>query len=106
MLLGGNPRFEPCMSIGVIVGLDPKGDGFLSVRTGPGGRPYAEKDRLYNGDRVYVCGYQTMPWYPVIYDRTGRRKCPLPPPSARPAVYRGTCPSGWIHSRYVRIIAG
>lgn len=42
-----------CYSLHEVRGLDPKGDGFLAVRVGPGSN-YRMIDRLYNGDRVYV----------------------------------------------------
>jgi hypothetical protein len=39
ILIGGNDKLDACGSTGEVVGLDPKGDGFLSVQSGPGGRP-------------------------------------------------------------------
>src|SRR5438132_1015418 len=66
VILGGSPNLDACGGVGQIVGLDPYGDGFLSVRSGPGGRPYSEIDRLYNGNRVHVCGNRG-PWYQIVY---------------------------------------
>jgi hypothetical protein len=106
VLVGGNARFDACMTVAEITGLDPNGDGFLSVRSGPGGRPYSEIDRVYNRDQVWICDRGHSPWYAVVYDRTGRLNCGVG--SVRPVrgPYRGPCRSGWIHSRYVRDIAG
>ncbi|MEM9222714.1 MAG: hypothetical protein AAGB11_09965, partial [Pseudomonadota bacterium] len=51
-------------------GLNPNGDGFLAVRTGPstGYRKIAE---LYNGDWVNTCDSEGA-WYGVVY---GREEC-------------------------------
>lgn len=46
--------------------LDPNGDGFLSVRSGHGGKPSHEMDRVYNGQRVAICGEQGK-WLAVVY---------------------------------------
>jgi hypothetical protein len=94
-------------SLGQIVGLDPKGDGFLSVRSGPGGRPYREIDRLYNGQEVNMCGQQG-PWIAVVYQgsRPAPRHCNVHVPSPVRWAYTGPCRYGWIHQRYVRVIAG
>src|SRR4051812_2488679 len=67
IMLGGNEKFDACSSEGQIVGLKPGGDGFLSVRSGPGARPYREIDRLYNGNRVAICD-DDGPWYAVVYE--------------------------------------
>lgn len=106
VMIGGNVRYDACMSQGEIVGLDSAGDGFLSVRSGPGGRAYVETDRLYNRDKVWICGYGHMPWYPVVYSRSGRSDCLAHINNALQTVYRGPCRAGWIHSRYVSVIAG
>ncbi len=39
-----------------VSGLDPNGDNYLSFRTGPGGRPYAEIDRLGPNTPAIVIG--------------------------------------------------
>jgi len=47
--------------IGTVYGLDPNGDGFLSIRK----KPRAEEiGRLYNGDRVEILG-QNGKWYKI-----------------------------------------
>jgi hypothetical protein len=52
IMIGGEEDLDACSSTGEVTGLDPSGDGFLSVRSGPGGRPYREIDRLFNGNRA------------------------------------------------------
>ena len=92
---------------GEIVGLDPKGDGFLSVRSGPGGRPYREIDRLFNGNQIYICG-QSGAWYSVVYtaDRSIGRECGVSTSWSTQQPYTRPCRYGWVHSRYVKGVAG
>ena len=74
-----------------VMGLNPYGDNFLAVRSGPGTSYYA-KDTLHNGERVFVCAYSGA-WRRIFYghgcylDATGR-------PS-------GYCRSGWAYGRYL-----
>lgn len=105
VVLGGNNKFDACNSVGQIVGLDPNGDGFLSVRSGPGGRPYREIDRLYNGQQVSVCGEQGS-WFSVVYPRRLSQDCNVGTPWPVRQPYTGPCAFGWVHQRYVRVIAG
>ena len=47
--------------IGTVYGLDPNGDGFLSIRRRPNSK---EIGRLYNGDRVEILG-RSGKWYQI-----------------------------------------
>jgi hypothetical protein len=90
---------------GEVVGLDPNGDNFLSVRSGPGGSPYREIDRLYSADAVHVCG-RNGPWLAVVYSavRKAQGSCEIAPRGTqRP--YEGPCQNGWVHSRYIKLKA-
>lgn len=75
-----------CRQFGSIVGLDPQGDNFLSVRR----RPYGpaglaeEADRLFTNDRVCIASVKGH-WLNVKYMRMGR-------------MY-----SGWVFDRYVAL---
>ncbi|MCP1168961.1 SH3 domain-containing protein [Limimaricola litoreus] len=40
-----------CFGVATVMGLDPNGDGFLAVRTGPGTQ-YPKIAEIHNGDRV------------------------------------------------------
>lgn len=104
IMLGADGDLDACGSVGVIVGLDPKGDGFLSVRSGPAGKPYREIDRLYNGNPVYICGEKGK-WLAVVYPADGR-DCGVSSPWPKRLPYTGPCRYGWVHSRYVRLTAG
>jgi len=99
VMVGGTGEVDGCTSVGQIVGLDPNGDGFLSVRSGPGGKPYREIDRLYNGNRVFVCD-DKGPWLAVVYGarpmaraasaRPGPFANPIPDPAASAGSTPGT----------------
>ena len=107
-ILPSNGGAAPC-SVGQIVGLDPRGDGFLSVLSTPGRRPYREIDRLYNGQEVLMCDGQG-PWVGVVYP--GGRHASLSDcdnafrPNPIRWAYTGPCAYGWIHHRYVVLTAG
>lgn len=64
--------------IGVVYGLDPHGDGFLSIRVRPNAR---EIGRLYNGDKVEILGRKGK-WFKIRSIRFGT--------------------VGWSHSNWIR----
>ena len=105
VMAGGEEELDACGSAGRIVGLNPRGDGFLSVRSGPGGKPYREIDRLHNGNAVIVCDEQG-PWLAVVYGRFAEDDCGVGTPWPVRKPYAGPCRFGWVHSRYVKIVAG
>jgi hypothetical protein len=108
IVLGGSSDEDACSGGGVIVGLDPRGDGFLSVRSGPGGSS-AEMDRVYNGNVVYICGYRGA-WMAVIYPAdhspADGSNCGVVRPWPTRQAYTGPCKYGWVFSKYVKGIAG
>ncbi|SLN45863.1 SH3 domain-containing protein [Ruegeria meonggei] len=55
----------------IVSGLDPNGDGFLSVRTGPGSQ-FSKIDELHNGDLVRTCTRDGK-WYGVYYGQPRRK---------------------------------
>ena len=108
VMAGGEPEFDACGGTGEVAGLDPRGDGFLSVRSGPGGAPFSEMDRLFNGSKVYICD-RRGPWFGVVYEAPGQATangCGVATPWILRQPYSGPCRYGWIHSKYVTGIAG
>ena len=101
--IGGDQYLDACAGKGVITGLDPRGDGFLAVKAGPGPR-YKRVDKLFNGEQVYLCSDHGK-WFGVVYSKT-KQKCNVTTPWAKPLPYTGPCRSGWIHKSYVKITAG
>ena len=65
--------------MGLVHGLDPHGDGFLSIRKKPRAK---EIGRLYNGNKVEILG-RSGKWYKIKDIKTGR--------------------VGWSHSHWIRI---
>lgn len=95
--------FDACGGNGVIEGLDPSGDGFLAVRSGPGTR-HREIDRLYNGEEVYLC-VTSGRWIGIVYTRQ-RQDCNVTTSWITTQPYTGPCRSGWVHRNWVRLYAG
>ena len=71
VIIQGSDDTDPCGN-GIVHGLDPRGDGFLAVKAGPGLR-YPRIDKLYNGEQVYLCGY-AGDWVGIVYTKT-RQDC-------------------------------
>lgn len=74
----------------VVAGLDPEGDGFLALRSGPG-TGYAKIGELHNGDVVYPCDARGD-WVGILLAYPGRGQKPGP--------------GGWVHGRWLRPQAG
>lgn len=102
IIIGGTDSMDnACDEGGNIFGLDPQGDGFLSVRSGPGGQPYYEVDRLYNGMHVKICDDRGR-WLGVVYSPTGEHDgCNVEHEWRMRLPYTGPCRYGWVASRYV-----
>lgn len=80
---GGDGQAAWCAS-SIVAGLDPQGDGFLAVRSGPG-TEYRKIDELHNGDIVSTCDARG-PWIAIIYGPSKRK--------------------GWVHGRWLKDLAG
>ena len=107
VLPGSNHDLAGCTG-GEVYNLDPKGDNFLSVLSGPGGpkQGYREIDKIIgNGQEVFMCGSRGM-WIAIIYGK-GRNAlsagCDVA--RSRQPYYTGPCSYGWVHRNYVRITA-
>jgi hypothetical protein len=103
VMIGGSADQDACPSSGVITGLNPRGDGFLSVRSGPAGS-YAEMDRLYNGNPVQICS-DSGSWMAIVYGGDGGQ-CGVSRALPRRLAYTGPCRYGWVSARYVSVTAG
>lgn len=68
----------------IVSGLDPNGDGFLAVRSGPG-TEYRKIDQAYNGDTVSTCDARGS-WVAIVYGPSKKK--------------------GWVHSRWLKHVAG
>jgi hypothetical protein len=77
---GGDGQTADCSSRTIVVGLNPGGDGFLAVRTGPGTQ-YRKIDELRNGEVVYGCDARGD-WIAIVYGPSKAKK-------------------GWVHGRWL-----
>ena len=75
---------------GNVHGLNPYGDNFLAVRSGPDS-DYRQRDVLHNGDKVYICG-RAGRWRKVFYGYDCYMRYGEP---------AGNCYSGWVYGKYV-----
>jgi hypothetical protein len=103
LVIEKNDETDVC-SNGVISGLNPHGDAFLAIRSGPGVK-YRELTRLYNGDQVYMCGLRGD-WVGIVWARPWGSGCKVMEPWPKTQPYTGPCNSGWVHRRYVTLWAG
>ncbi|WP_427026268.1 integron (plasmid) [Aureimonas ureilytica] len=103
--VGGDAELDACASLGRIVRLDPKGDNFLAVRDGPGSQR-RELDRLGPGALVTICDERGA-WLGIVYPAPGTRTdCGVSSPIEARSPYDGPCRSGWVHGRFVDVVAG
>jgi len=102
VMIGGDPDLDACGATGVIRGISRRGDGFVAARSGPGTK-YKMIDKFYrNGEMVIMCDWKGK-WVGIVYgedcgdanDNIAKRK-----------PYEGSCKSGWIFEKYIRMIAG
>ncbi|VTZ59422.1 integron [Sinorhizobium medicae] len=103
VVIEADPDTDACGGNGVVEGLDPLGDGFLAVRSGPGPK-HAEIDRLYNSEEVYFCTVMGK-WFGVVYSNQ-RQHCNVTAPWISTQPYTWPCKSGWVHQKWVRLYAG
>jgi hypothetical protein len=101
--VGGDPSQDACVTLGTVVGLDPRGDNFLSVRSGPNVQ-FRRLDRITTGQHVWICGSNGN-WYSIVYSRT-EDDCGVASPISERREYVGPCRRGWVHKKYIMPIAG
>lgn len=102
--VGGDAVLDACGSLGRVHGLKADGDGFLAVRAGPGAA-YATTDKLGENREVMMCG-QRGEWVAVVYADSRLGRCGVSAPIAERQPYRGPCKSGWVHGRWIELMAG
>ncbi len=108
IVIGGNEVMDACPSVGAVKGLKVKGDGFLSVRSGPGSQ-FLEKDRLVEGALFYMCDEKNADngaWVGIVYSKKNTDTCGVTSPIGKVSVYKGPCKWGWINSKWVKVVAG
>ncbi len=101
IIIGGDADYDACGGTGEVNGLNPRGDNFLSVRSGPGSR-YNEVDRIKPGQNVFLCD-EAGNWFGIVY---GKYDCGVMSPVATRQPYKGDCKSGWVSKKFVAITSG
>ncbi len=105
VVIGSDGMTDACPAVARVTGLKRGGDNFLSVRVGPGIR-HREADRIGPAALVHVCE-DRGDWVGIVYAPAGRDvDCGVSSALRKPVAYRGPCRSGWVHRRFVEIIAG
>ncbi len=106
IVIGGNRSRDACSTMGAVSGLNAWSEAFLSVRTGPD-TSHMEFDRLNNGRELYICG-EMGAWRAVIYPAPDQdmRDCGVNMPWPKAGAYGGPCSHGWVHSDFIREVAG
>jgi len=104
VVVGGDEILDACGSLGRVHGLKADGDGFLAVRNGPGAA-YAIADKLVENREVLMCD-QRGEWIAVVYDDGRLGRCGVTSPIAKRQPYRGPCKSGWVHGKWIELMAG
>lgn len=98
---------DACLTVGQVADLNPQGDNFLAVRALPSANG-AEKDRLDPGRWLWLCD-EVGEWIGVVYSPDPNEEpgnCGVASPVETERPYVGRCRWGWVHSRYVEVIAG
>jgi len=103
VMIGAEADYDACGSTGQVYRLNPDGDNFLAVRSGPSSKQRMI-DKLHTGDLVYMCDSQGQ-WVGIVYS-TGNQECGVSSPVPVKQPYDGVCASGWVHERYIRLVAG
>jgi hypothetical protein len=100
VMIGGEKDLDACQGFGEVRGLDPQGDNFLAVRTGPGSK-FTKIDELHERNQVWLCDERGR-WIGIVYGKN----CGVSSPIAIRRRYHGPCKSGWVFDKYVKLIAG
>ena len=102
----GEVDLDACVGAGAVFGLNPKGDGFLAVRSGPAAH-YKLLDRLQEGQQVFLCSSsEDELWHGVIYTSDAKVDCGVGSPVKSARAYKGPCKSGWVSTKWIKVIAG
>ncbi len=98
------PDTDACSRLGVVTGLV---SGKLTVRAGPD-KAFIRVDSIANGQNLYLCGLsKDKMWHSVIYmPSESTPDCGVTSPAKSGDAYSGHCRHGWVHSAWLKVIAG
>ena len=101
VMVGGEVDFDACGGTGKVINLDPAGDNYLSVRSGPSSK-FEEIDRLPNRSEMFLCDEKGS-WYGIVYPIGD---CGVMSPIENRQQYNGVCKSGWVFKQYIELVSG
>jgi hypothetical protein len=102
----GAGTVDACPSTGGVAGLKSKKTSFLAVRSGPGIR-YAMLDKLYEEQNFSMCSIsKDGQWHGIVYSDDSSIDCSVSAAVDKPRTYTGKCKSGWVHHKWLKVIAG
>lgn len=106
VMVGGDEGLDACTSLGVVSGLDPEGDAFLAVRAGANANSKM-LDKLPEGKQVHICSSSPDgKWLGIVYSRKKGTDCGVSSPITPAQPYKSKCKSGWVSTRWIKVIAG
>ena len=100
------PNFQACNAVGTARHL--KAGEALPVRNSPFDNA-AQSESVPTGARFFVCARSLdQKWLGIVFDESGRlaERCGVSNPVAVQRDYVGPCPSGWVQSAFVKLVAG
>ena len=95
----GDEDLDTC-AFGEVTGLDPNGDNYLAVHSGPG-TDYRQIDKLHSQNQVWTFDRKGS-WIGVVYGSDNIDCSPI----TADRQYDGPGKVGWVHEKYIRLIAG
>lgn len=104
VMVGGEADLDACGSIGIVAGLSSQGDNFLAVRSGPGSKNKMI-DKITTDREVILCDSKGN-WLGIVYFDNAGVDCGVSSPITKRGPYSGSCKSGWVFKKYVRLTAG
>ena len=102
VVIEAKPGSGAACGTGVVFDLDPHGDGFLAVKSGPGLK-FLRIDKLYNGEQVYLCA-RAGDWRGIVYTKEAQT-CNVDRPWPLSEPYTGPFRYGWAHGRWIKLVA-
>lgn len=105
VMVGGDPEYDACGSLGVVRGLKVGGDGFLALRSGPSANARMV-DKLQEGDAVYLCENVSGWIGVVVYPPNPMIDCDVSHPITPRQPYSGPCKAGWVSEKFIEVVAG
>lgn len=102
IIIGGSANEDACGAVGTVAGFKNK-SSTLAVRTGPGAS-FSVVDNLPIETLIFVCAFQGE-WLGIVYGKD-LSTCAVSSPQPTKLAYHGPCRSGWVHKKYIRLVAG